>query len=489
MQRASIGHQIEKFLRIVLDKVSPTWIVTVERKGTALLRTLVESPAGPGPKWVGWDHVVSSKALPFAPESSFKEGTILLLDDAIHSGHRITDAWRSLTELRNIPAERIKVAVFGVHERADFQPVDYWWLGELSKDNYFGVRESIIQFFQQRGSLLLDTEHVEVPVQINCGRLEFFDALCRAGQGVEYVSSGGRHNLTVHEPVILNRDAFVKLLPPGTLIDGVLSKIRVIERDKNWYTIIPIFYPATPISSQGGSLSRLYPCLAEIAGDAELNFQLVSVFASIKLFQTVFACLRDLINDGRVRVCVPKANDPNDTIGHLKAIFPKIDLEELHLEVEKSVELGRAWKLRKSELRNFERIEAADGGRYSNVLKGLYWDVLTSALRYTDRLAFANQPGLSYEEILNSTRSSSIGSDPSVVEALAGTAVDMAIDEAQLVSDTRQFPFVDGINRISKVLKLDGEIVLSDVRRANAMWRFPYPPVTDWSLVSSCRQA
>jgi hypothetical protein len=486
MLRANIGPQIERFLRNVLEDVSPRWIVTVERKGTALLRTLVESAAGPGPKWVGWDHVVSSKALPFAPESHFTEGTVLLLDDAIHSGHRITEAWRALTELRKIPVERIQVAVFGLHERAKFKPVHHWWFGALSKENYFEVRKSIIQLFQLRGSLLLDTEHVEVPVEINCGRLEFFDALCRAGQGVEYVSSGGRHNLTVHDPVILGQDSFVESLPDGTVLGGAISKIRVIEREKNWFAIIPIFYPSTPKDSMLGSLSRLYPCLSEIAGHPELNFQLVSVFASIKLFQTVFACLRALVNNGKVRVCVPKAGDPRDTIGHLKAIFPKINLEELHLEVEKSVEAGRAWKLRKSETRYFERIEAADGSRHSDTLKGLYWKVLTSSLRYTDRRSFGNS-GASYEEILNSTQLFGTAADQRVIDALTGTAVDIAIDEAQLVSDTKEFPFSDGRNRISKVLKLDGEVVLSDVRRANAMWRFPYAPIADWSPASSWR--
>ena len=227
-----IGVQIDEFLHLTLEKVKPTWIVTVERKGTALLRTVFDNHSH-REVCLDWGNVLSSDAINSFPSERLREGAILLLDDGIHGGGRVSQALDVLTREKKVPREHIKIASFSVHEDSTFEGIDFHWFGRLRDSQYRRVRTGVIEFFQRRGSLLLDTEHIEVSVELHCGRLEFFDALCRAGLGVEHTSEGGHVNLTIHNPIILDETTFTENLPPRTMYRDVVRKIRVVERKKS----------------------------------------------------------------------------------------------------------------------------------------------------------------------------------------------------------------------------------------------------------------
>jgi len=472
MRHHSIGRQIERFLQVTFQKTQPAWIVTVERKGTALLRTFVNSPSGRTHEWPGWARVLSSHALNTQGigELLREKGNILLLDDGAYGGRRISSTLRLLVA-KGVPPERIKTAAFSVYEGCPSRP-DFCWFGRLGADRYRAVRTTVVTHFQQQGSLLLNTEHIEVPVEIRCGRLEFFDALCRAGIGVEHVSGGGRLNLTIYNPFLVDKARFLDRLPTGTTIRNVVRKLRVVERAKNQFVIIPIFYPSTPADCSTDSLSRIDDCLRTLAADAETNFHLVGVFAAMNLFQSAFACLRDLVMEGRVRVRVPGPEDPDDPISHMKALFPGLDIERMRHTVKCYIEAGRKRKLARKHLREPRRIEAVDGTRYADELTRLHWLTLREILRLSTD-APVGPRGATLGELLRIVRDHD---ELLVGEALLSAAHDQAIDAANVVTDDAVMPFSDARRRNVRVFRLDGEMVTSDARMAAAAWRQPSTP-------------
>ena len=170
MERSTVSAQINEFLSAVLLQVQPTWIITVERKGTALLRTLAETVGSAPFPFRVWDRALSHEALDFVKDDSLRSGVILLLDDSIYRGTQIQDVICRLTQEKNVPRSNIKVAAFSVHENSFIHP-DFHWFVQLEEGAFRAKREAVIEFFQQRGSLLLDTEHVEVSVRLKCGTL------------------------------------------------------------------------------------------------------------------------------------------------------------------------------------------------------------------------------------------------------------------------------------------------------------------------------
>ncbi len=472
--------QVEEFLRLALARSTPRWIVTVERKGTALLRSLVENSKRPATGWTGWNQVLSSEALERAPVHDLQTGVILLLDDGICGGHRMRKLYDFLTDQRGVPRERIRIACFTTHENASFGDVDHRWFGQMTSKRYREVREDVISYFQRNGSLLLDTEHIEVPIRLKCPRLEFFDALCQAGIGVEHVSAAGKINLTIHNPIILEESKYLESLPPGTTIKNAIRKLRVVQRTENEFVIIPIFYPSIPASEN--RLDTLPPCLSPLASDPEMDFHLVGIFSALHLFKTAFACLRELIQENKLVVRVPGPGDPDDCVSHMRALFPQIDVEELHRLVERLVESGRNYRARRGELNPPLRVEGAQGTKGAEALRKLQWLALKAVAHYAV-MSPAEPRGASMAELVRE-----LGSRVSapkckaeieerlVQEALLSAALDKAVDEADLVADVKAMTFVDGVKRMVRVFRFDGELTTSDVVRVASVWRSPNAP-------------
>ena len=157
--------QITKFVNAAITKAQPSWIVTTERKATALLRTVLEKY----PKLTQWDRIISSDALKCFPEEKLKEGTVLVLEDSICQGTGVAEII-GLLEEKNVARKRIKIAAFSVHKDSQIKDIDFHWYGHLGRKNYGEMRESLLTYFQRKGSLLLDTEHIEVIVKLHCGR-------------------------------------------------------------------------------------------------------------------------------------------------------------------------------------------------------------------------------------------------------------------------------------------------------------------------------
>ncbi len=479
MERTNVSAQINEFLSTVLLQVQPTWIITVERKGTALLRTLADTVgSGPFPFRV-WDRALSHEALDFVDDDSLRSGVILLLDDSIYGGSQIQDVISRLTQEKNVPRSNIKVAAFSVHENSSFHP-DFHWFVQLEERVFRAKREAVIEFFQQRGSLLLDTEHVEVSVRLKCGTLEFFEALSRGGLAVEHISGGGRLNLTIYDPVIFDEVAFRRTLPRGTITDMVVKKIRVIQRDNDRYAIIPIFYPSTLSDASADALAFLDAPLASLAGKPDKNFHLVGIHSGLHLFTTAFACLKALHDSGRIEICNPKPGGSDDGLSHLKVLFPDIDLLGVYRSIQEKIDSGICRRAR-GELRDARVLDASPGTARNKRLKELLWLVFRQAAYYADDVP-AGAPGLqgaTLAELLHATRATHPASMSKEKgredEALLSAAIDQAIDAATLAAGVADIRCGDGSQRKVRLFKLDNELVHADVRKAMAMWRMSPP--------------
>jgi len=470
----TMDKQIEIFLSSVIERTNPRWIITTERKGTAFLRTYANRVLNPRATQNIWARVLSSQAVRELPEAFLSEGTILLLDECMYGGHSVSNMLKLLTEEKHIARDRVKVAVFGVHEHSSSQAPDFRWLGQLTDETYRRVRDGLIRMFQQQGSLLLDTEHIEVPVEIKCGRLEFFEALSRAGCGVTYLSSGDRINLTIHNPVLVDEQEFLAHLPAKTIIKNVVRKIRVVERAKDRFAIIPIFYPSTPSDANKASLSFIDESLSNLAGTPEINFHLLGIFASLNLFQTAFMCLRDLIGQGKVNVRIPHPGDADDSLSHMLALFPTLNIEMLHSSLERFVEAGRKWKARRSDLQEPRLIDACEGTLASRQLDEYQWLSLREVSRIAHELP-NSAVGVTLQELMLLAED---GDDMQRKknEALLSAALDRAIDDAELVPDVSRMTFADGQIRYTRTFRIDGEMISADVRRVAALWRGSMPP-------------
>lgn len=462
------------FVAEALKACEPEWIVTAERKGTALLRTYVEHLGSAEERLDLWGRVVSTDRL---GEASFGEGNgiILVLDEGAYNGRNLARTLENIKRL-GIDSARIRVAVFGVHAdcRAG-RPIDFRRYGGLSTAGYRSVRSQLVQCFQKRGSLLLDTEHVEVPVRLKCGRAQFFDALCRLGSGVQHSSGDGRANLTVSSPAVLNEDEFLSQLPSGSTVTGTFRKLRVVERGPNEYAILPIWFPSVP--SRDDVLASWTPPAWSGTPKGRSAFYVSGLLASIHLFRSVGAALRDLIADGSVEVRVPRAGEQGDGLSHLRAMFGQLDIVRLRNEIETSLEVGRGFGLRGRQ-RLPERLEAAPGTELGRCLgqvkyaltRGVYSAMNLPKYRPLDfdRERPEDEGGGTYTEVVGCV-SSHLPSANSDHVALVAAALDQLIDEAIVIPTIGCLPFADGRERLVRTFRLDGELVRADVARISAL--------------------
>jgi hypothetical protein len=493
-----ISGEVSEFLTSVFTKYKPYYVVTVERKGTALLRSALRGPLQ-NEIGIAWDRILSSDGLEAVSAEALENRPILLIDDGVHIGRRIRQTTDYLIEKKKVLRGNIRIAAFSVHEAATGK-VDYRYFGELSDARYKEVRQLMLRQFQRDGSLLLDSEHMQIIVELNCGRLEFYDALCRLGVGVEHVSTGGRSNLTVQSPAISDERAFLSSLPPGTSVAGVVRKIRVVERVDGTHAIIPIFYPATATTLSANDLSGIEPVLAAACTSPSSAFHLVGLYGCLELFKSATSALRQLERGRKLNIRIPKPDDHDpESLSHLKAVFPTVNVADLHLVLEKYVEEGRASK-KKDFLRKPCRVDATLGMSAWHKQQELKWAVLSALRTAADcsLLPAQTRPldghklrrgGATFADLISTivfdqpgmvargktARRRVVGvAEPSVKsvdEALLSAALDELIDDAQVVTDMTEMRFADNLARFTRLLRLDGEIVYSEVKKATSLWR------------------
>jgi len=324
-----IERALLRFLTRVLNDREYDLIVCGERKATAVMRAMIQEIPEPRLRWP-WHKVLSSAAISAFDWGSFRGRNILLFEELVHHGNELRRCHEELR--RHAPdGTRIYSGGFAVWQRCEHRP-DTWYYAALDDDEFAQRREQIIAFLQHYGSLLLDTEHIEITAKIDCGLRDFFGELARSaedGDTFAFVSGAKRENVTISNPALLDDSRLSRMLTPGSNAVDVVRKCRVLQaRSYDRFSIMPIFYPNTRCVVDSGWLDALPKFVdrdaLRDAGPHEL-FYTAGLLASIELLRGIVAALGDLLRKDKIALEVPE-----DNFSHLRAMFPNVDVDGMH---------------------------------------------------------------------------------------------------------------------------------------------------------------
>jgi hypothetical protein len=315
------------FLANLLKREQIDLVVCAERKATAILRALIE--AIQTLSW-DWSRVLSTAVMHQFDWGSFEGKRVLLFDELVHHGKTL-DRYKS--ELCRLVPSGVEVltAGYAVWDCCQLRP-DFYYYGSVDSGTYEQMRDELVLMLQQHGSLLLDTEHIELSVRLHCGVREFYDTLARAaenGNSYSFISGAGRTNITVERPDIASEEGLARCLIPGSNIKQTVCKVRVLERNHERFSVLPILYPNTrclPTAEWLRSLPDFVDRghLASAPKDENLHkelFYLVGLLGSAELLRSVAAVLGELVREQKIILEVPKEN-----FLHLRAMFPRLKI-------------------------------------------------------------------------------------------------------------------------------------------------------------------
>lgn len=339
----STKSELDYFLTEEIRDWHPDLLVVVERRGTAILRALLDSPKC-SLKWP-WSQVISSRVLDQQLPEFYRGKRILIFDDMKRRGSHIHRVLQKLSEFESGASvlANTRVAVFAMHEDAtngsacdDFGVEHRWYLRGLTTEAYRNKRLQIIGMLQESGSLMLDTEHIEIRVRLKGSLPEFVDALRRRANVVAFRSLAGRHNLTVFYD---DRDEAHALpegqLPPGSQLTGIVKKCRVIERGGNEFAVLPISYPSIPDADPMWQMNA--EDLALFGEGAQRTpfgaFYATALLAGLSVLEwvlkSVYAAGGDVASVFLPGVSRSEASFGAYSLEHLRVMYPTLSLERL----------------------------------------------------------------------------------------------------------------------------------------------------------------
>jgi hypothetical protein len=485
---APIERQLHTFLQNQIREWFPDLIVVIERKGTAILRALKEGAESF--EWP-WSKVVSSDIIEQVSNEFFENKRVLIFDDTMNTGYHLNELLTNFSKRGLGDKVKIRVAVFAVHE-SSFSGFPFqgeivphaWFYRSLTTTSYQAINAQIVRMLQQAGSLMLDTEHVEVRLRLHGSFSKFVEALQRNSDAIVFRSAGGRTNITV----LYNDDEAHSLpadrLPSNTLCSKIVKKCRIVQRSTDEFAIIPICFPSVTEKMEEWSLSRSDQAMlgSNAKADYKTRFYDVGLIAALEVLRWA---LKDLAIWGvdNYTLSLPQrlddraSNDGYD-LEHLRAMYPALDIGCLT-----------------DRIAEVERIAASEGNalrayRFESRKTPVYTDqelrrdalCLLSAMRLIAdqrtvekgvRYGWENSnsfhwEGLTLGEIYG------LGEDLNWTDDRITTLFDILIDEATLSTDIAPFYCPDGVTRIVRTFSPAGEIVSELVRRYTTQWGLPH---------------
>jgi hypothetical protein len=476
---------LKMFLTSQIGLWKPDLIIVIERKGTAVLRSLME---GDSPIQWSWENVISSKVLEEASPEQLRDKRILVFDDMMKRGVHIEELLEDLKKLGVDVASQVRVAVFAIHEESshgkEFCGAIFphaWYRRGLNTTDYTSIRTEIVEMLQQSGSLMLDTEHLEVRVKLTGSFDKFVKALRRTGKASVFTSADSRVNITVlyddDEIHQLPREDF----PDGTKIENIVKKCRVVQRSGNEFALIPICFPAIPAG-------KIWHCKREIQallGDSVVGsratdlsrFYGVGLRAALRVLRWV---LRDLHAAAPNEFTISLPGNVNDVrpgsgyhLGHMRVMYPTLDLDYLNkwiakIEREASSE-GQHLPQREplpSPLLTDDELREKAIGLLQHTMDELdrkriqnYW--------HSRQHSTPHPFGLTAEEVFK------IGKRHHWEKVLSSTLFDVLIDQATLVTHVQILSNSHGDKTVERTFEPDGEVVGEAVRRYTMQWGLP----------------
>lgn len=487
---------IERELRTFLDAEIRSWkpdiIVVYERKGTAILRALIE--CGDTPLDWSWAKVISSTSLDQLPDDALRNRRILIFDDMVRTGGHIRKALEAL-KARGVFDEQsrnVRLVAFAVHQQFTRSSIggrwlDSWFYRDLTTTAYAKIRDRIICLLQKSGSLMLDTEHIEVRIRMREGFNRLLTALRRRSDPVEFRSAGGRTNITVFYPDDASHKLPADRFPENSGFTHIVKKCRIVERDTpDEFAIIPICLPAIP--TQDGSWVA-WDNDARMLGDGITNrIAELATFYGVALVASLYPLewiLKDLYASEMEDFVITLPSDSDAslsrsgyTLNHLKVMYPSLRTDLLTRQI------AEVEKRAHTEGRELRRLKHQPRPALSFPNEELYANAMSllQAIRHTldARKAEASQTSseVAVQRCTKGLRASQIfrlgtekfGWEPPRISTL----FDILIDDAKLVTRVeRTLDEETNRERWTRTFEPDGEVVSDLVRRYTAQWGLP----------------
>lgn len=488
---ASIEHQLYTFLTEQIEQWEPDLIIVVERKGTAILRTLKESSEFKL-NWP-WKNVISSESIDQVSDDYFHSKRILIFDDMMKTAGHIKDVLNSLARRSLYYEGNIRVAVFAVHEDCPAElnfsggAIPYvWFYRHLTSVSYRSIQIQIVNMLQRAGSLMLDTEHIEVRLRLRSNLNRLYNALRRKSDAYVFHSSDQRLNITVFYEDDQAHTLPEGLFPRGTCFSGIVKKCRFVDRGGGEYAIIPICFPSILETSEEWPVNKAE---VELLGEGTLKkniarFNGVGLLAALEVLRWVLKDLA-LLDPSDYIISLPKSTSDKEskggyTLEHLKVVFPTLDIDKLtdritQIDKESSSEGAQ---LRAKKFEPAAPPEVTDDELHQDALRLL--QIMLHELDQrrlekellrdgsTDDQETDHFCGLRADEIFK------LGERMRWGKARTSTLCDILIDQAALSTDISSSEDKDGIMRIVRTFAPAGEVVSEMVRRYSTQWGLPY---------------
>lgn len=480
-----IEQELLTFLCEQIKKFSPDRIIVVERKGTAILRALKDLD-NHSLDWP-WEKVISSAVIEQAPDHFFKDCRILIFDDMLRTGWHI---WNELIgklkkrKFWNSIKGKIFIASFAIHsqykEVANEGFPHAWFYRNLDSKGYNYLRNRIVSMLQKAGSLMLDTEHIEVRVQVKCDVRTFFETLARKAKMINFHSSGNRLNATIYysdDPLYsLPHD----ILPPDSKTERIVKKCRIIRRKGNEFAIIPLCYPSTPAtldSSWPPSEKQKEILCSPDLETPEGRFYDVALLSAVEVLKWVLTDLFTLAPE-KYRLELPSpscAEEPmkgdSYTLSHLKVMYPSLNIEKLtkyiHMKADEARTKAVKLRSRKLSRENIEPLTDEQLKGWAIRLCELIRNALDEKIAIDFLEGMSDKPhpyGMTAEEIFR------LGKSMGLPDQVTSILFDILIDNAYLVTHVQILQDDKGVTRAVRTFEPDGEVVSDRIRKYSLMW-------------------
>jgi hypothetical protein len=446
-----IEYELRKFINARFEDKYDL-IIPIERKGMALLRAILGENDNPM-----WERIISSTALSRLDPDFFKnKKRILILDDSILKGNMMQIILDKLTGTFKVPRENIATAAFLVHEDySKNQYPDFYYYGVLDEETYSKKRKALIKFLKNMGSLLLDTEHLEVDLEIRCEKTKLLDNLCHIGN-ILHISTAPMA-VTVDEPKLLDEEALVNTLPKQSTILNTIRKCRIIEKKRpNEYAFIPIFFPSIPIDMIPDSCELSNESFAFCKGkrikDAIDCFNCCSIYSGLSILKSVvrnLAILGDIIKVKRI------------PISHMSSLFPNLDIQNLKSVIEDNIKECLNQRIEMNNKKKYSEIKEEEIEKYvPSVMNEIFktWEMKIDEYE-------SNDVGVSYANVLKGLK------NKATPEHISG-ALDHLIDQSIISPQTSKEVEDDHVERILRTFRPDGEYVKRLLSRYFCMYGY-----------------
>ena len=487
-----IERQLATFLRDEIAAWSPELIIVVERKGTAIFRALIE---GQLITW-RWSDVISSNVINQVRPERLRDRRILVFDDLMHRGGHLVHVLQDL-EKRGVNVssrDHLRTAVFAVHADGSCGTSyggrtipDSWFLRNLTTRAQRAVRTRVVEFLQRSGSLMLDTEHIEIRVRIRESFIAFQEALGRRAEAVQFHSLAHRPNVTVyygdHEPHLLPQASF----PEGSVLTNIVKKCRIVQRAAGEFAVIPICYPGIPVSVSEAWPSEprdveLLGQVSELGGVSRIDamFYAAALLAALHVLTWVVKDLSaagaevyPLSLPGMERGVPLGASSTGFTLEHLHAMYPNLNTAALYERIASDVQSSQSvgGQIRNRQFDAQPPLRVADAELRENAL------ALIQLIRHTldkravlrcltDDCERRHPCGLTAAEIFD------LGRRHQWEAARISALFDILIDDAHLVTHVEERLW-DNRSVAMRTFEPDGEIVSDLIRQLTTQWGLP----------------